>query len=725
MVTNLIYFSAKSKDGDFLSLLGDHLKKNSITIFNNILYLLRGTRMGNLKFVGKNRIRVRGIMHVRNKDSHQIHSEKRKTHYILNNCFSFFIYLSTFFLFYYLKKHTLILDNNYYQLLGLLGFSLIVGSILSNKFILTVYHEVWQIFRKLCISIIFSLGFLSILLKIFEVSNISRGVLIGTMFSGLMIETFYYFLISDKRKKINIVKRITPSINYLIIDGAILSIFCYSEIIFELNFNNLMEKHLIMLIVIYLSWILSAGTTHKFQPEIIARSKWEAFGLHVKFYLLIISLVMLSIFLLQIKTPDWNYFVEAIAKYSVFSAFLALIVFAKKIRNKTDEASTSFLRHYELKESSGSILSNKSEIKYSISDTIGRESNVKQKFQFEYLREYKNIFNFLERKLNLKSFDINYTHVFRSEDFNSVRVLPYESMQLIMNLHIINDQLQINNHLHEINSKLLVGGIYVGSMMDINNRYSRFLIKYPYLLANILYLADFIWKRVFPKLPVTNKIYSSLSNGKDRALSLAEILGRLIYCGFEILDLSAIDNQVFFVAKKNNSTNQENNGNYSPIFKMKRIGQGDKTFFVYKLRTMHPYSELIQDFVYLNNKIHDSGKFNNDFRIPFWGKFLRSIWLDELPMIFNLFRGDIKLVGVRPLSCQYLSLYSEQHQERRKRFKPGLVPPYYAHMPKTIKGIELSEQKYFDDYEKDPIKTDFKYFFMALKNILFQEIRSA
>lgn len=72
-----------------------------------------------------------------------------------------------------------------------------------------------------------------------------------------------------------------------------------------------------------------------------------------------------------------------------------------------------------------------------------------------------------------------------------------------------------------------------------------------------------------------------------------------------------------------------------------------------------------------------------------------------------------------------MSLYSTEHQERRIKFKPGLVPPFYADMPKTIEAIELSEKTYLDAYEKNPIKTDIRYFLKIFKNILFLEKRSS
>ncbi len=145
---------------------------------------------------------------------------------------------------------------------------------------------------------------------------------------------------------------------------------------------------------------------------------------------------------------------------------------------------------------------------------------------------------------------------------------------------------------------------------------------------------------------------------------------------------------------------------------------------VYKLRTMHPYSEFIQDYIYKQHDLKDSGKFKDDFRITSWGAVCRTIWLDEFPMFINLFKGNMKLVGVRPLSRHYFELYNKGLQERRIKYKPGLIPPYYADMPSDLSAIQASENKYLDSYDRHPFRTDFRYFWKSWWNILFKHARS-
>ena len=150
-----------------------------------------------------------------------------------------------------------------------------------------------------------------------------------------------------------------------------------------------------------------------------------------------------------------------------------------------------------------------------------------------------------------------------------------------------------------------------------------------------------------------------------------------------------------------------------------------KVFNVFKLRTMHAYAEYLQEYVHMHNSLKEGGKFQDDFRITNEGKFFRKFWLDELPMIINLLKGDMKLVGVRPLSKHYFGLYTKELQEERIKTKPGLVPPFYADMPKNLEEIIQSELKYLRAYEKSPIKTDLQYFYKAFYNIFLKGARSS
>jgi lipopolysaccharide/colanic/teichoic acid biosynthesis glycosyltransferase len=93
-------------------------------------------------------------------------------------------------------------------------------------------------------------------------------------------------------------------------------------------------------------------------------------------------------------------------------------------------------------------------------------------------------------------------------------------------------------------------------------------------------------------------------------------------------------------------------------------------------------------------------------------------------MVWNFIKGNMKIVGVRPLSRHYFSLYSEELQELRTKVKPGLIPPFYVDNPVTLEEIMESEKKYLNAYLKKPLRTDIKYFWKAFYNIVFKKARS-
>ena len=330
-------------------------------------------------------------------------------------------------------------------------------------------------------------------------------------------------------------------------------------------------------------------------------------------------------------------------------------------------------------------------------------------------------FNFIKAYTNFD--DKKVLFISTTTRFN-IHFQPDNYFQQIVNLKKTNDIQYINKFFESVNRKLPLGGTFIGCVETKTQRKKRILAKYPPLLNWLFYMGDFTVKRVFPKFLLTKKIYFLLTRGQNRVLTRAETLGRLYSCGFEIVDETDIDNFFYFVVKKNDEPAYDMNPTYGPFIKLKRVGKGGKIIKVYKLRTMHPYAEYLQTYIYKHNHLEKGGKFRDDFRISTLGKFFRTLWLDETPMIFNVLKGDLKLVGVRPLSQQYFDLYGEELKQKRIKYKPGLIPPYYADLPKSLDEIQASELRYLEAYSKRPFITDWLYFWKAFKNIVFKKARS-
>lgn len=635
------------------------------------------------------------------------------------------IYLFAFALAYLIKKQAIVYDQNYASYLLIYISAWAVGGLFSGKFRFRTYMSFGACLSKCYISLLFSLGIVAFYLSETASLSISRLFVVGSLFLAFTIEVGYYSLKSRRTISKSVRRKRNISYITIILDLILLTwvlFFMYDKKIDYTNFN---ENQAILLAGTFISWLLAGSITHQFEVYSKDTNIWNAISVQLKFYLLFIALMSFIVYILQINDYYRMIYLTAIIIFSAWSFILMFFLYIHKLPEKTDDVTTDFLHAFEikvpeLKRNRGTEYSGK----YSVNTYKTERHTVSERLENIYLKKSPAIFSFLAKNLNLDSFELEKVSVLSSRDPSNITVFPPEYLELFFNLHALNDLRRINEYFIDVNERLRDGGIYAGNFEPIRYRYERFRNKYPFILANTFYLFDFLWKRAAPKLPFIKKIYFAITNGTDRALSLAEGLGRLYFCGFEILDLRVIDSKCFFIAKKVGEPSTDQNPSFSPLIKMKRHGKNGKEIFVYKLRTMHPFSEYLQEFVYTYNNLDEGGKFRDDFRITKWGAFLRKHWLDELPMIINFLKRDLKLVGVRPLSRQYLSLYDTEFAQRRMKYKPGLIPPYYADMPKTINEIMASEKKYLDEYDKHKFRTDVKYFFKSVNNIVFKKERS-
>lgn len=341
------------------------------------------------------------------------------------------------------------------------------------------------------------------------------------------------------------------------------------------------------------------------------------------------------------------------------------------------------------------------------------------------LRKYPELFDFIASRLNLKGIYEEESLALNTKTLYNLQAQDDNSLSLFINLQRINDISTINKYFAQMNTCMKEGGYVVGCGNVIRHIHEKYNNNYNNVIASFLYAVNFIFKRVLPKLPVYQEINYFLTKGKNRTLSQTEILGRLVYNGFKIVDTKDVNGKFYFIAAKVNTPFEKENPSYGPFISLKRIGKNGKIIKIYKFRTMHPYAEYIQDYVYeTGGGTIDGDGFKNDFRITGWGKIFRKLWIDELPMFINLIKGDVKLVGVRPLSQHKFSILDKDLQVKRVKYLPGLVPPFYADLPKNLEEIQNSERKYLENYAKHKVLTDFKYFFKAFKNIVFRGARS-
>ena len=146
----------------------------------------------------------------------------------------------------------------------------------------------------------------------------------------------------------------------------------------------------------------------------------------------------------------------------------------------------------------------------------------------------------------------------------------------------------------------------------------------------------------------------------------------------------------------------------SPIvFSQSRPGINGKIFKMYKFRTM------------TNEKDETGNLLPDEMRLNKFGSFLRSTSLDELPELFNILKGDMAIVGPRPLLVEYLPLYTRK-QARRHEVRPGMTG--YA----QVNGRnELSWEKKFEldvEYvDNVTFVNDLRIIFKTVKTVLKRE----
>ena len=143
------------------------------------------------------------------------------------------------------------------------------------------------------------------------------------------------------------------------------------------------------------------------------------------------------------------------------------------------------------------------------------------------------------------------------------------------------------------------------------------------------------------------------------------------------------------------------------FFFQERPGKNAKIFKVIKFKTM------------TDERDSDGKLLPDDKRLTKIGKFVRSTSIDELPQLINVFKGDMSLIGPRPLLPQYLPLYSSE-QARRHEVRPGISGWAQCH---GRNAISWSERFKLDVWYVDhcTLWTDIKVIFITIKNVLMRK----
>ena len=638
--------------------------------------------------------------------------------------------LSSFFLIYFTKRGHLQLEQSFLSYLPLYIGSWLFATLLSRKFKTTSDLTLMAIIRPYFRSLLLQIGILSVILYAFKWFSLSRFIIFGSVGLFFVLELLaifssyaYPFVFKKEARKDTNFSFYFFLTEFALITGTFLIIYYYKRGTVKLS-----DEYRAIFVVFYFVWIFIGLFVHKFQIP-AGRNYLRTIWPFIKTTLIQLSFLSFFVFTFRILEYSRVILFGSVALFALFEYLVVTVLYLYRKPQASDELQLDFFSANLLQEPEAPVAPPESERvfegKYRIDGAKVESVGFRKKLQTVYLRDRHALFKFLDETIDLSCVDLMTAEILKSPDSYNVEIFPDGALDFFMNLHTVNDFRRINSYFITVNKKLRNNGLFIGHFETFNKRRQRIFKKYPFYLASIVYFFDFVWKRVFPKLPFFQKIYFAVSKGRNRVFSKAEALGRLYFCGFKVIALEEIDDSIYFVVAKDHQPATEQNPSYGPLFKMKRSGKEGKPIYVYKFRTMHPYSEYLQEYVTNRNGYGANGKVKDDFRTTAWGKFLRKYWLDELPQLINVLKGEMRLVGVRPLSDRFLQEYPEELLKKRFKLKPGCFPPYVALLKQDVEEYIESEKIYLKEKELHPFFTDVKYLFWGAFNILTNKIRSA
>jgi hypothetical protein len=627
-----------------------------------------------------------------------------------------------------LKRGRFVIETKHRNYLILLLVCWLVTTLFSRKFFEVKDNLLSKILKPYFTSWIALTFLLTLMIYIQGWRELSRFVVYGTLFIFLAAELVLVSVSALAKRGRRRPVKITFEIVFMFLQPFFAATSFLTVHYAHYKRLSINDDYVLIFMGLLLVWMTASFATHRFKID-VAQKYLNAVYPFWKTQAAVTGFVSVVFFLFQM--PQYSRTV-VLGTLLLLTAIENALILGRFLAHRADESiekQDRILRNPAQHDPGGDMsLSEPIHIEIQKYSPEGRSLNsifLRSKLKVIYLNKYKKVFAFIERNLDLQKYDILKSIFIYSKDIINIELIEKGSLSYVMNFELINNIRRINEYFIAVNEKIEDGGVFLGRFECLEQRKNRIFSSYPVPLAKGLHFMDFLFNRVIPKLPCIRRLYFFFTKGNNRPISKTECLGRLNYCGFDVIALQDIDGLSYFIAKKTRKPREYPHPSYGLLIKQSRVGRYGKIVQVHKLRTMHPFSEYVHEMIYHINNLETTGKIRNDFRITVWGRAFRKKWLDELPMIINWLKGDVKLVGVRPLSETFFNTYPEDLRRERIRFKPGLIPPYYADMPDSIEAVWESERIYLTKYEKKPRRTDFVYFFKALNNILFHGAKSS
>lgn len=640
-----------------------------------------------------------------------------------------FLTVSFLCVYWYRREH-LRVEEKFLRFLPLLFLTWLLVTLLSKKFKITERKDYLSLLRPYWNAAIAFILLLTVILYVLGWTQLSFFIVYGTIGIYLVFEIIFALWNISRRDAESRRRRIPFPVVFFLIEVASVNAAFFLVHYYKAGNLFIDERYALALAGICFSWLFVSLVVHRFRVR-VDDGLLAALLPFWRSEAVILGLIGFVFFVLARGSMSRLLVFGSAAAFAVLENIIVLAYYGlRRFRGAGDDAAEQPEEGWfeAPKEKTAAEAADDAEEtvkeKYRYQGAEDAQEILRKKLERLYLKKHQDVYEFIGKHIDLGRFDIYSSTFMFAGARENIEILEDDSLGFFFNFEKVNDYRDVNGVLTALNRKIRKHGVYAGCFESLEQRRRRIFGKFPAWFAHVYYAVDFAYKRVMPKLPGLKKLYVRLSGGRKHPFSKTEVLGRLYYCGFEAIGLRRINGLFYFIAKKTKEPCADPHPSYGPVFRQRRLGRDGKVLFIFKLRTMHPFAEYIHRYVHERMRLEESGKIKNDFRVTAWGRVFRKAWIDELPMIVNWLKRDLKLVGVRPLSEAFFETYPADLKRERIKFKPGLFPPFYADMPSGIEEVWESERTYLRRYARKPRRTDAAYFFKGMKNILFNHARS-
>jgi lipopolysaccharide/colanic/teichoic acid biosynthesis glycosyltransferase len=457
-----------------------------------------------------------------------------------------------------------------------------------------------------------------------------------------------------------------------------------------------------VLIVILVSWLNTMWLTHKHKPKIYQRKLKYVLASFPRALIIQLLFTFVGLLLIQESAGVIRLVSSIIVLYAVIEYIFMIFWVQKKLSGTQGERKADIARYSQS----------------DLDQTIARNIIPKESFN-------TNINN---NQLATYCYNLYKSSITKSDSTDEPGKLYFGSLEklsesnendysLLIITNRINDLFNINHSLMVCYNRLAVGGLIIVNYNSIQDTYFLLKQKYSKVLFPFIFPFHWLFYRVISKTKLKS-VQDWISRGKNKVISWVEVTGRLAYCGFDVESEERFHNKQYVIARKTKTISNNPNPSYYILIKLNRVSLYGNIIKINKVRSMYPYSEFLQKMIFEQNNMGNTGKVQDDPRITPQGKIFRKYWIDELPQFLDWLRGEIKLVGIRAMSQHFFSLYSQEYKDKYLQVKPGIISPIFDEKTDAFKDIERIEYSYLDSYLKNPLLTDWKYFWITFKHIL-------